>query len=249
MDFRITKPRHIFALIMLISTFFFFLLIPLFSFFDILSFSQVSRNENISEYYSWLAELLVLFLQVFLAFFLLIIVPLFWYKMVNNFGFDQIKLKLKLEKNKIGRLLAISFITTIVAFFCVVAIGTIFISLGYDLENASNIPDLELYFSLPALLIIILLQPIAEEFFFRGFLLEKISSISGIIPATLATSILFGIAHISYGNVYPAITTIFVGLLFAYVVVKTNSLYSSIIAHVLYNLISFGTYIFLKSYT
>lgn len=248
MDFKITKPMHIFAILLLICTFFFFLLLPVFSFLDVFFFSQISKNESVSEYYSLLAELLVLFLQVFLAFFLLIIVPLFWYRVVNNFGFDQIKLKLKLKKNKIGIVVAISFITTIVAFFCVVAIGTMFILLGYDLENASNIPDLELYFSLPSLLIIILLQPIAEEFFFRGFLLDKISSILGIIPAIIVTSILFGIAHISYGNIYPAITTIFVGLLFAYVVVKTNNLYSSIIAHVLYNLISFGTYVFVKSY-
>lgn len=248
MDFKITNPLHIFALFLLVITFIFFLLIPVFSFLGFTFFSQTNEIEEATRYYTLLTEVIVLIFQIFLAFFLLVIVPLFWYRIVNKFGFDQIKSKLSLTKNKIDIAVASGIITTISAFICVIIIGVIFIGLGYSLENASNIPDLELYFSIPSLLIIIIIQPIAEEFFFRGFLLEKIASIIGPNTAIAITAVLFGIAHLSYSNLYPAIMTTVVGLLLAFVVVKTRNLYSSIIAHVLYNIISFGTYIIGKSF-
>jgi membrane protease YdiL (CAAX protease family) len=92
-------------------------------------------------------------------------------------------------------------------------------------------------------LILIIIQPIAEEIFFRGFLLDKFKNLFGKNIAIFFSSLLFGLAHLSYGNIYPAILTFIIGLLLAVLVVKTKNLYSSIIAHILFNLISFSIYI------
>ena len=57
----------------------------------------------------------------------------------------------------------------IFAFAIIVAIGAIMTYLGFDLTDSSNIPELESYFSLPLMLVLIAFQPIGEEIFFRGF--------------------------------------------------------------------------------
>ena len=138
-------------------------------------------------------------------------------------------------------------ITAIVALVVIVAIGALLVFLDFDLTDASNIPELELYFSLPSMLFLIAFQPIAEEVFFRGFLLEKIDIIIWEKTAIITTSILFGIAHLSVGNIYPAFTTGVIGLLLAFIVIKTKNLYSAITAHIIFNLVSFSMYIFAKS--
>jgi membrane protease YdiL (CAAX protease family) len=139
-------------------------------------------------------------------------------------------------------------VTMFLAFFLIAVFGGILIFFGYDLTDSSNIPQLESLFSLPAILILIIIQPVAEEFFFRGFLLDKTTNLLGTKTAIILTSILFGIAHLSFRNVYPAVTTSMIGLLLAYSVVKTKNLSTSIIAHVLFNIASFSIYLIGKSF-
>ena len=114
---------------------------------------------------------------------------------------------------------------------------------GFDLTDASNITDLELYFSIPSIFILATIQPIGEEIFFRGFLLDKISILSDEKTAIIITSVLFGIAHLTYAKVYPAVLTAIVGVLFAFIVVKTKNLFSSIVAHITFNVASITFYI------
>jgi len=102
---------------------------------------------------------------------------------------------------------------------------------------------LELLFSIPSILFLITLQPIAEEFFFRGFLLDKFSSTHGAIVGVLLSSLFFGLAHLSFNNLYPAVMTGCIGILLAFLVVKTKNLTAAIIAHVLFNLASFTLYL------
>ena len=61
--------------------------------------------------------------------------------------------------------------------------------------------------------------------------------------AILTTGILFGIAHLSYAKIFPAIMTAILGILFAYIVIKTKNLNTAIIAHILFNLTSVTFYI------
>ena len=77
--------------------------------------------------------------------------------------------------------------------------------------------------------------------------MEKFNSLVGKEAAIIVTALLFGIAHLSFGNVYPAIMTAVVGLLLAFLVIKTKNLYSAITAHILFNLASFSFYMLGKS--
>ena len=151
--------------------------------------------------------------------------------------------RIMLRTDKLDMAFLWGLITAIIAFGVIISIGVVLTVLGVDIENASNIKDLEAIFSIPSMLVLITLQPIAEEFFFRGFLLEKISKTSGVIPAIIISSALFGIAHLSYGNIYPAFMTGGIGVILAFLVVRTKNLTTAIIAHILFNLTSFIIYV------
>ncbi len=79
-----------------------------------------------------------------------------------------------------------------------------------------------------------IIAPITEEIFFRGlilvFLLKKFSPFKAII----ISSLLFSIAHLRFDDF---ISLFFYGIVFALIFYKTGSLYMSIIAHFLTNLI------------
>lgn len=247
MDFSIKKPTHIFALIMIIITFLIFIFLPVLSYFGMSFSTQTDQISGTQGSFGIIFEIILLLFQILIVIGLFIIVPFLWYFIVNKFTLREIVYQLKLRVQGIDIAFLWGIVTAIVALVVIVAIGALFMSLGFDLKDASNIPDLELYFSLPSILFLIAFQPVAEEIFFRGFLLEKIDSLTGKKTAIITTAILFGIAHLSSGNIYPAFMTGVIGILLAFLVIKTKNLYSAITAHILFNLASFSMYIFAKS--
>ena len=122
----------------------------------------------------------------------------------------------------------------------------ILLILGEDPAELSNVTDLD-FLSPPVLFVLVAVIPVAEEIFFRGFLLEKIESYAGQNIAIVTTSILFGIAHMGYGKVYPVVFPMIMGLLLAYIVIKTKNLFASIFAHVSFNVVVIILYFFGKS--
>ena len=132
-------------------------------------------------------------------------------------------------------------------FAVIFAIGIVMTQIGIDTEDLGNIEDIEQLFSLPAMFILVAVQPITEEIFFRGFLLEKIHAFAGKEIAIVVTSILFGIVHLSYGNVYPALMSGLLGIILAIVVIRTKNLMTAVIAHTLYNIASVTLYVIAKS--
>jgi HAD superfamily hydrolase (TIGR01509 family) len=87
-------------------------------------------------------------------------------------------------------------------------------------------------------LAIVILAPLGEETFFRGFLFEgMLHSRLGAAGAITITSGLWALTHIQY-DAY-GVATIFVsGLLLGYVRLKTRSLYATIYLHCLMNFIA-----------
>ncbi len=247
MDFNIRKPTHIFALIMIIITFLIFIFLPLLTYFGMSFSTQTNQINGTQGSFGIIFEIILLLFQILIVIGLFILVPILWYFIVNNFSINEMVNQLKLRKQGIDIAILWGLITAIAALVVIVAIGALLVSLGFDLKNTSNIPELELYFSLPSMLFLIAFQPISEEIFFRGFLLGKIKSLAGEKTAIITTAILFGIAHLSSGNIYPAFMTCVIGILLAFLVIKTKNLYSAIIAHILFNLISFSLYVFAKS--
>jgi membrane protease YdiL (CAAX protease family) len=77
------------------------------------------------------------------------------------------------------------------------------------------------------LLIAIVVSPITEEIFFRGFLTPRLG-----IPASAT---LFALSHLAYGSISEVINVFFIGLIFAYVFSRRRSLVATIAAHILIN--------------
>ena len=77
--------------------------------------------------------------------------------------------------------------------------------------------------------------PIAEEVFFRGFLMGGLRTRFGTLPAVLVSSAIFGMFHIVPGAM---ILTFLLGLAFAWIYIRTGSIWPAAFAHALQNTIA-----------
>jgi len=107
------------------------------------------------------------------------------------------------------------------------------------LRPSSNVPDgvmnqraLVVVYGITA----VLAAPIAEETLFRGFLFPGLAKRLGIFWAALASGLLFSLAHLQPTVIIPIAG---IGMLFALAYVYTRSLWTSIAAHLIFNLFSF----------
>ena len=246
MDFNFKKPSNLFALFLMFLTFTFIIIIPYLSFFDIVSSENTLEFENLSK--SIFFQISILIFQLLLVIGLLVIIPVLWYYIVNHYDLRKIVKKLKLTSENIDIAFLWGIVSVIIIFIIFFAIELILIALGVNPEDLGNIQDLEKYFTPASLFILVSIQPIAEEIFFRGFLLDKIGSYAGQNVAIFSTAILFGLAHMSYGKIYPVLFPMIMGVILAYVVIKTRNIYTSIFAHITFNITSFIIYFAFKSF-
>lgn len=86
------------------------------------------------------------------------------------------------------------------------------------------------------ILFIVILGPIYEEFLFRGLLVFGFSRNYGRIKAICLSALLFGFMHVDPARIIFA--TLF-GMVLAWVVLETGSLWPSLCGHVLNNLLPF----------
>jgi membrane protease YdiL (CAAX protease family) len=100
------------------------------------------------------------------------------------------------------------------------------------LEEAGKVPMIVSGLPLYILIFSFTISPVAEEIFFRGFLLEKLPM--GIILSTL----LFTFAHYSYGSLVEFLAAFTAGLIFAIICRRSKSLIPSIFAHAAFNFIN-----------
>lgn len=248
MDFTFKKPIHLLALLLLFGTFALFIASPLISLF---SSTQIPSlySDSMVPLQRLTIEMLLLFFQFLFVFFGLILVPILWYKLVNQLSLKEIFAKVQLRREGLDMALLWGVITVIAAFGVTLTLGLVYMYLTkIDPETLSNITDLQQLFSVPSLYLLVAIQPFCEEFFFRGFLFEKIQKTAGIPLAVLLTSVLFGVSHLSYTYAYAAITAVLLGVLFSLVVIKTKNLYAAIFAHTLINIASLTLYFTGKSF-
>lgn len=249
MDFDGKKPLHLFALMLLIGAFLMIIVLPVYSFFTAPATLDSTPIGEMSEVFQIIVEIIALLIQILVvAIGIFILVPFIWYFLVNRISLKEIFSRIKLRREGMDMAFLWGIVSVIVMFSVVFILGIILTFSGFNLEESSNITDLEQLFSLPSIFFIVIFQPIGEEIFFRGFLLDKINAFAGKETAIIITSILFGIAHLSYGNIYPALMTGVLGLILAYMVVKTKSLITSIVAHVFFNVFSVILYIIGQSF-
>lgn len=86
---------------------------------------------------------------------------------------------------------------------------------------------------------IVVVAPICEEMFFRGFIFHGLWSRLGLWPAAALSGFFFGAIHFSGASTLGIVLPFTViGMLFALLVRRTGSLWNSILAHMLFNGIS-----------
>jgi sodium transport system permease protein len=83
---------------------------------------------------------------------------------------------------------------------------------------------------------------LCEEAFFRGLILSGLRTL-GVWPAVILCGLLFGLAH---SSIYRLLPTFFIGVLLTWLVWRTGSIWTSIVAHALNNGIA-ATLVYNKS--
>ena len=81
-----------------------------------------------------------------------------------------------------------------------------------------------------------LFAPIAEEILMRGFIFNGLQNKHGVIVALIVSTMLFALLHFNFGQTLSAIVS---GTIICLLYIKTDSLFCCILAHSLYNSISY----------
>jgi uncharacterized protein len=89
-------------------------------------------------------------------------------------------------------------------------------------------------------LVVIVVAPICEEIFFRGFLYRVLRMRMTFWLAAVIDGLLFGLVHASSTTLAALPILAFLGLVFCYVYERTGTLFATIAMHALNNTISYG---------
>ena len=87
---------------------------------------------------------------------------------------------------------------------------------------------------------VILAAPLGEEIFFRGLLFGGLRGRSRLVPALALSGFLFALFHLNVAVLLPFAA---IGMLFAWAVARSGSLWTSIGAHAAFNSLAFGLYV------
>jgi len=126
---------------------------------------------------------------------------------------------------------------TVILFFALLGLGVL-LSILFVLAGVNDLGNVEKAFSQITafeILCLFVLGGIAEETFFRGFLVPR----AGI----LWSSIVFGLFHIAYFSIAEFVGTVLLGMLLAYFYKKNKTIYPNIIAHQAFNFFVFMMYV------
>lgn len=92
------------------------------------------------------------------------------------------------------------------------------------------------------ILIVGICAPVAEELFFRGLVMRSLEKRFGTGWAVVLSSVVFGATHFQFLQ-FPALTC--AGLVFAWLVVRSDSLWSGVVGHMTFNMVTVVSLIWL----
>ncbi len=130
------------------------------------------------------------------------------------------------------------------AWVAIIAYGAVLTAVGADAAVPEQ-EELEQLFQSPAVLPLtgvatVLVAPLAEEIFFRGFVFAGLLRPFGLVGAMLGSGLIFAAFHVTGPETLGLILPFsLIGILFAWVYYRTGSLWLSIATHLLFNLVSF----------
>ena len=93
-------------------------------------------------------------------------------------------------------------------------------------------------------LVVVLLAPVGEELFFRGFLFRAIRDRRGFWAGALVSSAAFGAVHYADGSWFFAPVMFVVGMCFAAIYERERRILSPIVAHLTFNLVGYLVLVF-----
>ena len=88
-------------------------------------------------------------------------------------------------------------------------------------------------------ILIVVLAPLSEELFFRGFMFASLRRSMPLWPAALIAAVVWGALHLSGGNIGVAIQLSVFGVILAWLYERSGTLWAPITAHALNNTIAF----------
>jgi membrane protease YdiL (CAAX protease family) len=129
-----------------------------------------------------------------------------------------------------------------VSFFIFVAIySAIFTPEGDQDVTESLGADESTLALIAAGIVVIVVAPIAEEFFFRGFFYKSLRTRLGILVAALVNGVVFGLIHFTGSETLELLPILAaLGFMFCLVYEKTGTLYAPIALHAFNNSIAYG---------
>jgi uncharacterized protein len=89
-------------------------------------------------------------------------------------------------------------------------------------------------------LLVTVVAPVAEEFFFRGFFFTALRNWKGLWPAAIVTGLVFGGIHAGSADATYLVPLGFFGLALCLLYARTGSLYPCIALHCINNSLAFG---------
>lgn len=125
---------------------------------------------------------------------------------------------------------------------------------GERVETPEQLPGVTSHsLKVASLLLVVMVAPIAEELFFRGFLYQALRRWRGVRGAIVLSGVLFGAAHLRVGDLIGGLakgdlarfisamlivpSTMVLGWVLAYLFERQRSLRAPMVAHGLYNLV------------
>ncbi len=133
---------------------------------------------------------------------------------------------------------------TVLAFIAFWVLTAIYISAVGQPDQQELTRDLKEEESLAALigygLLLTFVAPLAEEFFFRGFVFGVLREKIGTIWGVLATGLVFGVVHVAGSPIETVGVLIILGSLLCVLYLQTGSLLPCIALHAINNAISFA---------
>jgi membrane protease YdiL (CAAX protease family) len=197
----------------------------------------------------WFVSVLLIFLFVllnnlilfspFLLSFLMLFIPLYYFRksstseMIENLGFRNSLLR--------AILYAVGLILPLFVLYILLVLIAHFLGLNDSQMVVDKVLDLPVYLWAYAIIV----APLVEEIFFRSFLpflfMSKtrfLSPLKSEIVSSFVATLLFSLAHFSYGSVFELIGTFFMGYGLYVTYRVSNDIKVPIIIHMIINLIS-----------
>ncbi len=132
--------------------------------------------------------------------------------------------------------------TLYVAFITFTAIWQAFVEIDEETELLRDLgADRSDVLLVLAALLVCVIAPLIEEFFFRGFFFRALFNWKGLWPAAILTGVVFGAIHIGSSPVGALVPLAFFGFGLCLLYWRTQSLYPCIAVHAINNAIAFGT--------